>query len=201
MKLGLKSRLYNAEIRNRRMDLGLSQAELARRIGMCRTSVSRAERLGIVSPKALIIQALAAYFGVDALVLCPEWLPVLQGKPMTLDRQEDVTASMIAGAHRRAALPLAVPPSQEEDTDMHFLAEDVERALATLDDREAAVLRLRYGIPDGPQHTLQEISDKVGVSSERVRQISSRAIKKLGLPHRAGLLDGHLRLPNESQRD
>ena len=64
----------------------------------------------------------------------------------------------------------------------------IENVLATLNEREANVLRLRFGIESDHAHTLEEIGEKMGVTRERVRQIEVKAIKKLRHPLRAAIL-------------
>jgi RNA polymerase primary sigma factor len=59
------------------------------------------------------------------------------------------------------------------------LANEVERALAPLSEREKAVLRLRYGLGADREYTLEEIGQQLSVTRERVRQIESRALEKL----------------------
>ena len=59
------------------------------------------------------------------------------------------------------------------------LANEVERALAPLSDREKEVLRLRYGLGADREYTLEEIGRHLSVTRERVRQIESRALQKL----------------------
>jgi RNA polymerase sigma factor (sigma-70 family) len=60
--------------------------------------------------------------------------------------------------------------------------------LASLTEREAFILRLRFGIDCEHPHTLQEIADILGLSRERVRQLERQAFDKLRQPHRSALL-------------
>jgi RNA polymerase primary sigma factor len=59
------------------------------------------------------------------------------------------------------------------------MADRVEESLASLEDREREVLRLRYGLGTDREHTLAEVGRRLGVSRERVRQIEARAFRKL----------------------
>jgi RNA polymerase primary sigma factor len=59
------------------------------------------------------------------------------------------------------------------------LSNEVERAMAPLSDREKEVLRLRYGLGQDREFTLEEIGQRLSVTRERVRQIESRALQKL----------------------
>jgi RNA polymerase primary sigma factor len=69
--------------------------------------------------------------------------------------------------------------SPEESALDSDAANEVERALAPLSDREKEVLRLRYGLGTDREHTLEEIGRHLRVTRERVRQIESRALQKL----------------------
>ena len=62
------------------------------------------------------------------------------------------------------------------------------QCLASLPEREALILRLRYGLETGHPHTLQEIGERLGVSRERIRQLEKLALDKLRQPQRSALL-------------
>ena len=59
------------------------------------------------------------------------------------------------------------------------LIDKLKTQIATLPEREAKVLRLRYGIDDGLEHTLEEVGSIMGVSGEYVRRIQNEALRKL----------------------
>jgi RNA polymerase primary sigma factor len=69
--------------------------------------------------------------------------------------------------------------SPEESAIESDLANEVERAMAPLSDREREVLRLRYGLGTDREYTLEEIGRRLSVTRERVRQIEARALQKL----------------------
>jgi RNA polymerase primary sigma factor len=65
-----------------------------------------------------------------------------------------------------------------------LLKERVRSSLEILSERERAVLEMRFGLTDGRTHTLEEVGDAFSVTSERVRQIESKALRKLRYPGR-----------------
>ncbi len=111
----------------------------------------------------------------------------------------------IIEANRTAAdtLSLDTPVGDEEDTSIGsfvedertpgpadatsnaMLAEALKEILETLTEREADVLRMRFGMYDGRTHTLEEVGQIFGVTRERIRQIENKAIRKLRHPSRA----------------
>jgi RNA polymerase primary sigma factor len=60
-----------------------------------------------------------------------------------------------------------------------ILSEELEEALSKLNEREAMVLKLRKGLVDGREHTLEEVGSHFGVTRERIRQIENKALRKL----------------------
>ena len=65
-----------------------------------------------------------------------------------------------------------------------LLREDLAEVLCTLSPRERDVLRLRFGMDDGRQRTLEEVGQLFGVTRERIRQIEAKALRKLRHPKR-----------------
>ncbi len=66
-----------------------------------------------------------------------------------------------------------------------MLREQLEEVLSTLSDREEQVLRMRFGLTDGNVHTLEEVGKAFDVTRERIRQIESKALRKLRHPSRS----------------
>ena len=130
------------------------------------------------------------------------------GREPTLEEIADelnLPIEKIIEANRTAAdtLSLDTPVGDEEDTTIGsfveddntpgpadatsnaLLAEALSEILNTLTEREADVLRLRFGMYDGKTHTLEEVGQIFGVTRERIRQIENKAIRKLRHPSRA----------------
>ena len=66
-----------------------------------------------------------------------------------------------------------------------LLREQLEEVLTTLTPREEQVLRMRFGLIDGKSHTLEEVGKEFDVTRERIRQIESKALRKLRHPSRS----------------
>ena len=81
-------------------------------------------------------------------------------------------------------------PGPVDATSNQLLKEQLHDILDSLSDRERAVLEMRFGLRDGEAHTLEEVGKAFGVTRERVRQIESKALRKLRHPgHRRKLRD------------
>jgi RNA polymerase primary sigma factor len=76
-----------------------------------------------------------------------------------------------------------------------MLQEQMSNVLSTLTRREEKVIRLRFGLGDGCPRTLEEVGAIFNVTRERVRQIESKALRKLRHPSRARKLQGYVDLP------
>ena len=69
--------------------------------------------------------------------------------------------------------------SPVEQASKTILTEELEEALSKLNERESMVLKLRKGLVDGREHTLEEVGSHFGVTRERIRQIENKALRKL----------------------
>ena len=107
-------------------------------------------------------------------------------------------------------IPLETPIGEEEDSHLGdfipdeeitapsdaasqvMLKEELEEVLKTLTDREAKVLKMRFGLEDGRMRTLEEVGRDFNVTRERIRQIEAKALRKLRHPSRSKRLKDFL---------
>lgn len=121
-----------------------------------------------------------------------------------LAKELDLTPEKVQDIQKIAIEPLSLesPVGDEEDTTYaDFVSdgdaldpleytikskykEELDKVLSTLNVREEEVIRLRYGLVDGKQHTLEEVGKVFNVTRERIRQIESKALRKLRHPIR-----------------
>ena len=105
-------------------------------------------------------------------------------QPLSLDQP--------LGDHEDSAFGEFLEDYRDEDplmeTNREALKTQIEQAMETLNYREREILKLRYGLADGYTYTLEEVGKIFQVTRERVRQIESKAVRKLQQPYRASSL-------------
>ena len=85
-----------------------------------------------------------------------------------------------------------VAPGPDEELYTQALQSSIDEALNTLNEREAKVLRLYFGLGDTEPLTLEQIGERFGITRERVRQIKERALARLRHQSRARFLETFL---------
>ncbi len=103
------------------------------------------------------------------------WLPLSLESPIN-DDEEDSELGMFVEDQ--------VTPSPSQVTYTKLLRDKIEEVLESLPSREARILRLRFGLDDGHNYTLEEVGQKFGLTRERIRQIESQALRRLRHPCR-----------------
>ncbi|MBQ7039248.1 MAG: RNA polymerase sigma factor RpoD [Clostridia bacterium] len=110
--------------------------------------------------------------------------------------QEPVSLETPIGEEEDSHLGDFIPdddaPAPAEAASFTMLKEQLDAVLGTLTDREAKVLRQRYGLEDGRQRTLEEVGVEFGVTRERIRQIEAKALRMLRHPSRSKKLKDYL---------
>lgn len=95
-------------------------------------------------------------------------------------------------SHLGDFIPDELAPAPAEVASLSLLKEQLDEVLGTLTDREAKVLRLRFGLDDGRPRTLEEVGQRFQVTRERIRQIEAKALRKLRHPTRSKKLKDFL---------
>ena len=132
--------------------------------------------------------------------------------PEELAAELDMTPEKVVEVQKYGREPISLHTPLGEDGDSEFgdliedseaivpsdavsftlLQEQLESVLDTLSDREAGVVRMRFGLTDGQPKTLDEIGKVYGVTRERIRQIESKTMSKLRHPSRSQVLRDYL---------
>jgi len=111
------------------------------------------------------------------------WLPLSLESPVN-DEDEDSELGMF--------IEDQTTPTPTQSTYSKMLVEKIEEVLESLPPREARILRLRYGLENGRTYTLEEVGQKFGLTRERIRQIETKAMRRLRHPRRARQLREYL---------
>lgn len=109
--------------------------------------------------------------------------------------EKDVSLSSRAnedGMEMEEKISDELSPSVEYQIIKSSIEHQVHEILDELDDKEARVLKLRFGLDDDQPRTLQEIGDALGLTRERIRQIEQKAMRKLSSSGRVQQLRGYL---------
>jgi RNA polymerase primary sigma factor len=121
-------------------------------------------------------------------------------------KRMDVPVEMVRKAKKIAQLPVSFETPVGEDEEAHLgdfvedkglvspsdaaiqlnMKEQLSNMLKTLTPREEKIIRMRFGMDDGSEHTLEEVGQTFSVTRERIRQIEAKALRKLRHPSRSG---------------
>jgi len=123
-------------------------------------------------------------------------IPVEKVREISKIAQEPVSLETPIGEEEDSHLGDFIPdedvPSPADAAAFSMLKDQLNEVLATLTDREQEVLRLRFGLDDGRQRTLEEVGQQFNVTRERIRQIEAKALRKLRHPNRSRRLKDYL---------
>jgi RNA polymerase primary sigma factor len=111
------------------------------------------------------------------------WLPLSLDSPISEQDDESELGMFVEDK---------MTPSPMQSTYTKLLGEKIEEVLETLPPRESRILRLRFGLENGRMHTLEEVGQKFGLTRERIRQIETKALRRLRHPRRARQLREYL---------
>ena len=144
--------------------------EMEQKLGRLPTNDELAERLETTTPKI-------------EWMLRVSWLPLSLESPIN-DEEEDSELGQFVEDQ--------LTPTPIQSAYSKLLREKIEEVLDTLPPREARILRLRFGLENGHNYTLEEVGEKFGLTRERIRQIESKALRRLRHPRRSRQLREYL---------
>lgn len=123
-------------------------------------------------------------------------MPVERVRDILKISQDPVSLETPIGEEEDSHLGDFIPdddaPAPSEAASFVLLKEQLVEVLKTLTPREAKVLKLRFGLEDGRQRTLEEVGSQFKVTRERIRQIEAKALRKLRHPSRSKKLKDYL---------
>jgi RNA polymerase primary sigma factor len=144
--------------------------EMEQKLGRIPTTDELAEEIGVNTTKVEWMMRVS-------------WLPLSLESPINDDEEDSELGMFIEDQ---------VTPTPIQSTYANLLREKVQEVLDTLPPREARILRLRFGLENGRAYTLEEVGQKFGLTRERIRQIESKALRRLRHPRRARQLKDYL---------
>ena len=129
-----------------------------------------------------------------------------EATPEELAKEMDITPEKVLEIQQYAREPISLDQTIGDEGDSQLgdfiedseavsftlLQDQLQSVLETLSEREAGVVRLRFGLTDGQPRTLDEIGQVYGVTRERIRQIESKTMSKLRHPSRSQVLRDYL---------
>jgi RNA polymerase primary sigma factor len=137
--------------------------ELEQTLGRIPTTQELGEKLNVTTDKV-------------EWMLQVSWLPLSLESPINEDEEDSELGQFVEDQ---------LTPTPIESTYAKLLREKIDEVLDTLPPREARILRLRFGLENGHNYTLEEVGEKFGLTRERIRQIESKALRRLRHPRRS----------------
>jgi len=144
--------------------------EMEQQLGRLQTNDELAEKMGTTTSKI-------------EWMLRVSWLPLSLESPVNDDEEDSELGQFVEDQ---------VTPTPIQSAYSKLLREKIEEVLDTLPPREARILRLRFGLENGHNYTLEEVGEKFGLTRERIRQIESKALRRLRHPRRSRQLREYL---------
>jgi len=144
--------------------------EMEQQLGRLPTNDELAEKMGTTTSKI-------------EWMLRVSWLPLSLESPVNDDEEDSELGQFVEDQ---------MTPTPVQSAYSKLLREKIEEVLDTLPPREARILRLRFGLENGHNYTLEEVGEKFGLTRERIRQIESKALRRLRHPRRSRQLREYL---------
>lgn len=184
---------HNARLVDARKERGINQQDMALAINTNQLRISNIETLKVI-PTDEEMARIASILEKPIDYLFPEELLFAVEAGVFSRRKVELAAPEVISlteAERLHLLPDTSLHAVEEEVERKLLAERINEALNTLEPREQRVIRLRFGF-DGRPRLLEEVGREFNLTRERIRQIESKALRKLRHPSRSRVLKDYL---------
>jgi len=193
--VSLKLITHNTRLVETRKAKGIKQTQMAEDISMSPTRLSWIENLKRVPTEDDMVK-ISAYLVETVDYLFPPLLMKAIEEGVFSRRDAQLAEPEILNLTEAARLRLTYNGETEmiAEMDRKLLAEHIHHVLNTLEPREQKVLRLRFGLDSGTGLRLEDVGKEFGVTRERIRQIESKALRKLRHPSRSRRLKDYLDL-------
>jgi len=191
----LEARLKNGDLVGAREQLGLTQTDVAKSIGISSTYYSRCENM-ISYPSQEIQAKICGFYRDNGVFLFeddvfPEELRKIKSTKRVVERE--IPKSKLVSLSTIIQEDLPCPKSGPQNIlEMEELKRKMEKVLDTLTYREGEIIKLRYGIEDGNHYSSEEVGRKFKITGSRVREIEAKALRKLQHRGRSEKLQGFL---------
>ncbi len=176
--LGVKTSIFNSEVRKRRAAKGLSQLDMDKYLGLPRGTTSRLETFKEY-PSYQRLEDIADFLESDVEALFPEWLREQKVKRSTYDREILVDKMSLEAPELKQIEAPAEIDAVVKAVDNQHLKKAITDGLELLTQRERKILRMRFGLDDSIPQSLDEVASEFGVTRERIRQIENKGLMKL----------------------
>lgn len=173
--LGVKTQVFNHELRSRREKMGLSQYQLEDACNLTRGTISQIETFKEY-PSFEKLETIAEYLNTTINILFPEWLREQRLKKSSYSHV--VMVEKISLETPEVNL-LEAPDDIANLAEQSIMRDEIEKALEGLTFREQKIIKMRFGLEDGKTHSLGEVGQEFAATRERIRQIEAKTMHKL----------------------
>jgi RNA polymerase primary sigma factor len=171
--------------------LSRTRRRLTQQYGRTPTAAEIALEMGFLEPRETQLIKEALESGKDLPPMLDRRLQRASSRVQQILNlsQEPMSLEMPVGSEENSNLADFIEdetvPAPDDATSRRLLEEHIHAALDILSAREREVLEMRYGLKDGRPYTLEEVGQEFGVTRERIRQIETKALRKLRHPGRS----------------
>ena len=182
--VGIQHRIFNNEVRKRRIELGLTQLQLGQLVEMGSQTIGHIESFKKY-PTRDEGERIAEALGTTPQQLFPQWLELFKPKRTTFTTEHQADERILAYTNS----PMMITDGMENfecTLEKEIIGKKIHEVLNTITDREKKILSLRFGLEGDTPMTLEEVGAMFGVTRERIREIEAKALRKLRHPTRLG---------------